>query len=207
MKKVINLFGSGVLLFCAIFLLNSCNNADSNKMTTDSTTNVSTIDTNTVVTPEAAPVSTKLTDPEIASVAVTADQIDIDYAMIAKTKGTTAAVKEFAKTMAKDHQSVNDKAVALVTKLGVTPLDNPTTQSLLAGATTMKANLNSLSGAAFDKAYIDNEVAYHKAAIDLVENKLIPDATNADLKALLQSALPIFKEHLAHAEMVQKNLK
>ncbi|MEO6949353.1 MAG: DUF4142 domain-containing protein [Ginsengibacter sp.] len=203
MKKVINLFGSGVLLFATIFMLNSCNNADTTKTNTDSTAVVS-----ADATPApAAPASDKLTDPEIASVAVTANQIDIDYAAIAKSKGSTAAVKEFAATMAKDHQAVIDKAVALVTKLGVTPADNATTQSLLAGATTTKANLNSLSGAAFDKAYIDNEVAYHKAAIDLVENKLIADASNADLKALLESALPLFKEHLAHAEMVQKGLK
>jgi putative membrane protein len=203
MKKVINLFGSGVLLFATIFMLNSCNNADTTKTNTDSTAVVSADATPAPV----APASDKLTDPEIASVAVTANQIDIDYAAIAKSKGSTAAVKEFAATMAKDHQAVIDKAVALVTKLGVTPADNATTQSLLAGATTTKANLNSLSGAAFDKAYIDNEVAYHKAAIDLVENKLIADASNADLKALLESALPLFKEHLAHAEMVQKGLK
>ena len=204
MKKVINLSGFGVLLFCAIFLLNSCNNADTTKNNTDSTT-VSTMDTATAPVEPAA--SDKLTDPEIASVAVTADQIDIDYAMIAKTKASSKAVKEFAATMAKDHQAINDKAVALVTKLGVTPKDNATSQSLMSGAATTKANLNSLSGAAFDKAYIDNEVAYHKAAIDLVENKLIPDASNAELKALLESALPLFKEHLAHAEMVQKNVK
>jgi glyceraldehyde-3-phosphate dehydrogenase/erythrose-4-phosphate dehydrogenase len=55
-----------------------------------------------------------------------------------------------------------------------------------------------------DLMNIDNEVAYHKAAINEVENVLIPDATNSELKSLLQSALPIFKTHLAHAEMVQK---
>ena len=145
----------------------------------------------------------KLTDPEIASVAVVANQIDIDYAKIAKERSKNADVLKFAATMAKDHKSVNDQAVALATKLGVTPQDNPVTQSLLSGAATTKADLNSKSGADFDKAYIDNEVAYHKAAIDLVENKLIVDATNPELKSLLQTALPIFKQHLAHAEMVQ----
>jgi putative membrane protein len=108
--------------------------------------------------------------------------------------------------MAKDHGSVNAQAVALAKKLGVTPKDNPTTQSLLSQATTTKEMLNSKSGADFDKAYVDNEVAYHKAAIDVVENTLIPDATNPELKSLLQSALPIFKEHLQHAEMIQTKL-
>jgi putative membrane protein len=148
--------------------------------------------------------TTKLTDPEIASVAVTANQIDIDYAKIAEKKSQNADVIKFAQTMAKDHQSVIDQAVALVTKLGVTPKTNATTKSFLAGAAKTKAMLNSKKGNAFNKAYIDNEVAYHKAAINEVETVLIPDATNPELKSLLQSAVPLFKAHLAHAEMVQK---
>lgn len=146
----------------------------------------------------------KLTDPEIASVAVTANQIDVDYARIAIKKTKNADVKNFAQTMAKDHQAVINQAVALATKLQVTPKDNATTKAFLAGAAKTKAMLNSKSGNAFNKAYIDNEVAYHKAAIKEVESVLIPDATNGELKALLQSALPLFKEHLSHAEMIQK---
>src|SRR4051812_40908149 len=149
----------------------------------------------------------KLSDAEIASVAVTANQIDIEYAKIAQEKSKNADVLKFAETMAKDHQSVIDQAVALVTKLGVTPKDNATSKSFLEGATKTKAMLNSKNGKSFDKAYIDNEVAYHKAAIDKVENVLIPDATNSELKSLLQSALPLFKTHLAHAEMVQKRIQ
>lgn len=193
----------GVCLFSAIFIISSCNsNSDTTTATTDtSTTTAPAIDT---ATAPAAPA--KLTDPEIASIAVTADQIDIDYAKIAKEKSKNADVLKFAATMAKDHQSVNDQAIALAKKLNVTPMDNATTQSLLSGATTTKAMLNSKTGADFDKAYIDNEVAYHEAAIALVEGTLIPDATNAELKSLLQSALPIFKQHLEHAKMVQAGM-
>jgi putative membrane protein len=201
MKQTIKVLKISTYLLCGAFLLNSCNSGNSSKEAVmDSTTTTATAPA-TVDTTSAAP--QKLTDPEIASIAVTADQIDIDYAAIAKEKSKNADVLKFAATMAKDHKSVNDQAVALATKLGVTPQDNPVTQSLLSGATTTKADLNSKTGADFDKAYIDNEVAYHKAAIDLVENKLIVDATNPELKSLLQTALPIFKQHLAHAEMVQ----
>ena len=193
-------------LICGMFLLNSCNSGDSkDATTTDSTT----VTTPAAVTPPADSTTTapaKLTDPEIASIAVTADQIDIDYAAIAKDKSKNKAVLEFASTMAKDHGSVNAKAKALAAKLNVTPQDNPITQSLLSNAETTKTMLKSKSGDDFNKAYVDNEVAYHKAAIDLVENRLIPESTNAELKALLQSALPIFKEHLAHAEMLQKQV-
>ncbi|MFS8083759.1 MAG: DUF4142 domain-containing protein [Ginsengibacter sp.] len=205
MKQILSLTKMSLFLFSGIFLLNSCNsNSDTKTATTDSTmmtTAPAAVTPDTTAAPAAA---AKLTDPEIASVAVTADQIDIDYAKIAKSKSKNADVLKFAATMAKDHQSVNDQAIALAKKLNVTPMDNPTTQSLLSGAATTKAMLNSKTGADFDKAYIDNEVAYHKAAIALVEGTLIPDASNAELKSLLQTALPIFKEHLAHAEMVQK---
>ncbi|MEO8852438.1 MAG: DUF4142 domain-containing protein [Ginsengibacter sp.] len=149
----------------------------------------------------------KLTDPEIASVAVTANQIDIDYAKIAIKKSKNQQVIDFAKTMEKDHGAVIDEAVALVKKLGVTPKDNATSKSLNAQAAKTRKMLNSKSGKAFDKAYVDNEVAYHTAVIGDVENVLIPDATNKELHDLLVSAVPLFKAHLEHAKMVQKSLE
>lgn len=204
MKKVSELLKNSAFLFSAVFIMASCNSQKESK------TETMPMDSPEVATPSAAAPApapeAALTDPEIASIAVTANQIDVDYAKIAKEKSKTKSVLDFAATMAKDHQSVIDKAVALAKKLGVTPQDNPTTQSLLSGATETKTMLNSKTGAEFDKAYVDNEVSYHKAAIDIVENKLIPSSSNAELKALLQSALPLFKEHLSHAEMVQKEL-
>ena len=146
----------------------------------------------------------KLSDAEVASVAVTANQIDIDYAAIATKKSKNEAVLQFAKTMATDHKAVIDQAVALVTKLKVTPQDNAVSKQLLADAKKTMAKLNSLSGKAFDKAYIENEVAYHKAVIGAVEGLLIPESENAELKELLQNVVPALKAHLAHAEMVQK---
>ncbi len=147
----------------------------------------------------------QLTDPEIASVAVVANQIDMAYADIAIAKSKDTSILDFARTMKRDHQAVIDQAVALVTKLGVTPKDNAVSQSLLSGAEKTKQMLNSKSGKAFDKAYIDNEVAYHKAVISTVEGVLIPEAQNAELKALLQKVVPLLKAHLSHAEMLQKN--
>jgi len=156
------------------------------------------------VAPGFAQDNPKLSDAEVANVAVTANQIDIDYAAIAKKKSKTEAVRDFAATMAGDHQAVIDKAVALVTKLHVTPQDNAVSKKLLADAANTRKKLNALSGKAFDKAYIDNEVAYHKAVIAAIEGLLIPESENAELKGLLESVVPAFKAHLKHAEMVQK---
>ncbi|MBD0332945.1 MAG: DUF4142 domain-containing protein [Chitinophagaceae bacterium] len=150
--------------------------------------------------------SGKLSDAEIASVSVVANQVDIDAGRLAQQKTKDAAILDFAKTMINDHQSVVDKASALVKKLGITPQDNDLSRQLLAGAEKTKRMLQAKSGQAFNRAYIDHEVAYHQAVITTVEGRLIPEATNAELKALLQSVLPVLRTHLEHAQMVQKNI-
>lgn len=150
--------------------------------------------------------SPRLSDAEIASVAVTANQIDVDYAAIAQKKSKDAEVLRFAKTMADDHTATIAAAVKLVTKLKVTPKDNAVSQSLNEGAEKTKKMLQAKSGEDFNKAYVDNEVAYHRAVIGAVETVLIPQAQNAELKSLLESVLPVLKTHLAHAEMLQKNM-
>ncbi len=148
-----------------------------------------------------------LTDPEVASVAVVANQIDINYAEIAAKKSKNPEVLKFAETMKRDHTAVIDQAVALAKKLGVTPKDNEVSKNLLADAAKTQKTLNGKTGRDFDKAYIDNEVAYHKAVIQAVEKLLIPETDNAELKKLLQDVLPALQAHLGHAEMVQKNFK
>lgn len=150
--------------------------------------------------------SPELSDAEVVSVAVVANQIDVSYAEIAKKKSKNAEVLRFAETMMNDHNAVIGQAAALAKKLGVTPKDNPVSQQLLADAETTKKSLNSKSGKAFDKAYADNEVAYHKAVISAVEDLLIPQTDNAELKDLLTNVVPVLKTHLGHAEMVQKML-
>ena len=143
------------------------------------------------------------TDAQIASIVVTANQVDIDAGKLAEMKGSNAEVKAFGKQMAADHARVNASAVELVTKLKVAPEDNPTSQSLKAGGEKNVATLKSLSGAAFDKAYIANEVAYHQQVLDAVDKVLIPSAKNEELKALLVKVRPAFVSHLEHAKRVQ----
>ena len=149
----------------------------------------------------------KLSDPEVAFVAVTANQIDIDFAGVAKQKSKDASVIEFANTMERDHKAVIAQAVALAKKLGVTPQNNAVSKGMLADAEKTKKSLRAKSGKAFNKAYIDNEVAYHKAVIAAVETVLIPETDNSELKQLLQNVVPALKAHLMHAEMLQKNYK
>lgn len=142
----------------------------------------------------------KPSDPQIAHIAYTAGNIDVEAAQQALKKSKNADVLEFAKTMERDHKAVNDQALALVKKLNVTPEDNAISQSLTTGAEKERATLASLDGAAFDKAYIANEAAYHKAVNDALAATLIPSAQNPELKALLETGLTLFQQHQAHAE-------
>ena len=145
-------------------------------------------------------------DAQIASIVVTANQVDIDAGKLAASQSSNDAVKKFAQLMVTDHTGVNKAAVDLATKLKVTPQDNPTSQSLKADGDKHVARLRTLSGAAFDKAYSDREVAYHQQVLDAVDKVLIPSATNAELKALLVKVRPAFVAHLEHAKQLQKSL-
>ena len=144
-----------------------------------------------------------VTDAQIASIVVTANQVDIDAGKLAESRSRTDAVKTFAQLMITDHTGVNKSAVELVTKLKVTPQDNPTSQSLKAGGEKHLARLKTLQGAAFDKAYVDHEVVYHQQVLDALDKILIPGATNAELKALLIKVRPAFVAHLEHAKHLQ----
>ena len=145
-------------------------------------------------------------DAQIASIVVTANQVDIDAGNFAKTHAKDPQVKQFAQQMVTDHTGVNKQAVALATKLKVTPEDNPTSQSLKSGGEANVNTLKTLKGAAFDKAYIDHEVDYHQAVLDAVDKTLIPGAKNAELKDLLVKTRPAFVAHLEHAKHVQAEL-
>lgn len=146
------------------------------------------------------------TDPQIAAIVVTANQVDIDAGKLAERKAHATDVKAFAKRMVTDHTGVNKAAVGLAEKLHVTPESSPTSESLKQGGDQNLATLRTLSGKAFDKAYIDHEVAYHQAVLDAMDKALIPGAQNAQLKALLVKVRPAFVDHLNHAKMIQSTL-
>jgi putative membrane protein len=149
----------------------------------------------------------KLTDPQIAHIAYAAGEIDIKAAKQAEEKASNKEVKQFAQDMVRDHEAVNKQALALVKKLNVTPEDNDTSRALSKQAGDKLAELGKLKGADFDKAYVANEVAYHKTVNNALEAQLIPSATNPELKSLLQTGLKLFQGHQQHAEHVAADLK
>jgi putative membrane protein len=146
------------------------------------------------------------TDPQIAHIVVTANQVDIDAGKLAEKNGSSKDVRAFGKQMVTDHTSVNKQATALVNKLKVKPEANDTSASLKKGGDENVAKLKKLKGKEFDKAYVDNEVTYHQAVLDAVDKTLIPSAKNAELKSLIEKVRPAFVQHLEHAKQLQSQL-
>lgn len=156
--------------------------------------------------PAASAAAPAVTDPQIAAIVVAANQVDIDAGELARGKAADPRVKEFAERMVTDHTGVNQAASDLVGRLGVTPEPGPTSQQLTQDGQAKRAELEGQSGAAFDRAYIANEVAYHQAVLDAIDQTLIPSAQNAELKALLQQTRPAVEAHLQHARQLQSSL-
>jgi putative membrane protein len=147
------------------------------------------------------------TDPEIAHIAYTAGALDVANGQQALAKSHNKAVREFAAEMVRDHQAVNDQALALVKKLNVTPADNATSKALATAQKAKLAAMAKLSGAAYDRAYAANEVAFHKTVNGALQSTLIPSSNNAELKSLLETGLTLFTEHQHHAEHLASSLK
>ena len=156
--------------------------------------------------PAAAPAGT-VSDAQIAAIVLAANTVDSTGGELAQQKGTNPAVKQFGQTMVTDHGGVNKQAVALAGRLNLTPEENPTSRQLTQGGEQSRTQLGGLSGAAFDRAYIDHEVEYHQSVLDAIDQTLIPNAQNAELKALLTQVRPAVAAHLEMAKNLQKQLQ
>ena len=149
----------------------------------------------------------KINDAQIAAIAVAANQVDVDAGKLALSKARNGEIKKFAQTMVTDHGGAIKAATDLVGKLKVTPQANDTSKALVKGGQDARAKLAKLDGDAFDKAYVDNEVGYHETVVKALDDTLIPNAQNGELKSLLTSVRRVAAAHLDHARELQKSLK
>jgi putative membrane protein len=161
----------------------------------------------TGVQAEQAAASPPPSDAEIAAIVVAANQVDIDAGKLAADRAQSADVRTLAQRMVTDHTGVNQQASALVEKLHVTPKSNATSESLARSGDQNLKKLRGLSGTAFDQAYVSNEVTYHQTVIDALDQTLIPNARNAELRNLLVKVRPAFVSHLEHAKHLQSKLE
>jgi len=155
----------------------------------------------------AATAKPAIDDPTIVAIFDAANTWDIEAAQVALAKSHSKDVRSFAQMMAHDHRAVRQMGRDLAKKLKVTPTppgkDFPLYQAHLAAMKTLRSTKR---GAAFDKAYIDNEVAFHQAVIDAVTTTLLPATQNAELKNLETTVAPNFQAHLLAAKKLQGEL-
>ena len=159
------------------------------------------------VSAPAAAADEAINDAQIAHIAYTAGQLDIEAARQALQRSRNADVRAFAETMLRDHQAVNAQALALLLRLHVTPQPHPTSAALTGQAEQERQRPAGLDGAAFDRAYAEREAAYHAAVNGALRSTLIPSAHNAELKALLEQGLALFGAHQQHAEALARQLQ
>jgi putative membrane protein len=152
------------------------------------------------------PATQPLSDANIAAIVVAANDIDIKNGELALQRSARSDIRAFAQTMITDHSGVNKAAVDLVTKLKVAPVENATSTGLVAGANEARSALAAKTGADFDRAYIANEVEYHRAVLSAIDDALIPSAQNAELRALLVAVRPAVAAHLNHAESLKQQV-
>jgi putative membrane protein len=138
-------------------------------------------------------------DPTICAIFDAANTWDVETSDIAVKKGTTKEVRDLAAMFSRDHKVVRQQGRDLVKKLGVTPTA-PKDFALVADHEQAMKTLNSTSGKAFDRAYLEHEVSYHKAVIDAINGTLLPATQNAELKNLQVTVAPAFQAHMLAAQ-------
>ena len=141
----------------------------------------------------------KLDDPTIIAIFDAANTWDMETGAIAAKKGTTKEVREFGAMLERDHQTVRQQGRDLVKKLGVHPTP-PTNFAMAKDHADALRSLRAKSGMAFDRAFLEHEVAFHKAVIDAVNTSLLPALQNAEARALVSKVAPAFQAHMLAAQ-------
>jgi putative membrane protein len=191
------------VLAIAALALAACSKKDNNAADTTAASSTAAMDTSGSA---ATATSGTWSDANIVAILDEANMADSAAGAIAATKGTSSAVRDFGKTMMRDHHALRVQGQALAKKLNVTP-QPPSDDNSVADSQKNLDNLNSTAkGKDFDKAYIDHEVDYHKAVLEAA-TKGMNQAQNTELKNLIQKAAPNIQGHLTKAESIQKNLK
>ena len=152
-----------------------------------------------------APATAALDDPTIVAIFDAANTADIETGQLAAERGHSEEVREFGAQLARDHVHVRKLGRDLAAKLGVTPTPPKNDRSAKDHAAAM-ARLRGLSGAEFDRAFLQHEAAFHKAVIDAVTTTLLPAIQNAELKALVVKVAPAFQAHMIAAQNLEKGL-
>ncbi len=155
----------------------------------------------------AAAAGTKPTDPQIVGILTAANDVDIGAGYQAERMASAAEVQAFGKQMVADHTALNEQGAALAKSLGITPEESPTSKQLRENGDRALERRQALTGAQFDRTYLDDEIAFHAAVLKAIDEVLLPNAEAAELKALITRARPQIAAHLEQARTLRQNLE
>jgi putative membrane protein len=140
-----------------------------------------------------------LDDPTIVAIFDAANTWDIETGALAEKKGTTKEIRDFGAMLVHDHTMVRQQGRDLAKKLGVLPTP-PKDFAMAKDHEQAMKTLRAAKGKEFDRAFLQNEVAFHKAVIDAVTQTLLPATRNQELKNLVTRVAPAFQAHMAAAQ-------
>lgn len=140
-----------------------------------------------------------LDDPTIVAIFDAANTWDIQTGALAVKKGTTKAVRDFGAMLVRDHTKVRQMGRDLAKKLDVTPTP-PKNFAMVKDHDAAMKTLEAARGKAFDRAFLEHEVAYHKAVIGALNDTFLPAIHNAELRALVVQVIPAFDAHMKAAQ-------
>jgi putative membrane protein len=147
-----------------------------------------------------------LSDEQILGVTSAANEGEIEQGRLAESKAHDLRVKALAALMVKDHTAAQNMGQTLAKKAGLSPTGSPVSTSLQGAAQNVTQSLKSASRADFDRSYVDAQVNEHQDVLDTIDQKLLPNAKNADLRAYLNEVRATVAKHLAHAKELQQAL-
>ncbi|HXG44011.1 MAG TPA: DUF4142 domain-containing protein [Gemmatimonadales bacterium] len=155
--------------------------------------------------PAPLPAQTTLTDAQIVAIFDQANTADIETGQLAASRAHAKEVRELGQQFADAHRAVRAQGRELAKKLGVTPALPPGNRGAAEHREVM-GRLRERSGTAFDRAFLDHEIAFHQAVIDAVTRTLLPAIQNPELKAFVEKVAPAFQGHLQMAQELRQKL-
>ena len=147
-----------------------------------------------------------MTNAEVLAIYIQVNSFDLETALLGRAQANSKAVRDLAAQVAADHMGVRQTAFSLAAACKVSPVLPPGRDAAALDHGRTLTKLAALEGADFDTAYIQHEVAFHRAAIDAVKHTLQPATTCPALQAHFKEILPALEHHLAETENVARAL-
>ena len=136
-------------------------------------------------------------DREFLVKAAQGGMLEVEAARLAQERAKSAEVKEFARTLLKDHQAANQKLQRIATDKGIAlpkELDAKHKEEL--------KKLSDAEGEDFDRQFIQHMVLKdHKKHVSMFE-KQARDGKDAQLKSFAEQTVPTLRKHLSMAQKI-----